>query len=671
MSSIVTFYSYKGGVGRSMALANIAVLLAQRGLKVLAVDWDLEAPGLERYFSYFDDKPGGTGLLRMFMEARDGRPANYATFTTSLDCHAAYPITLLASGREHDEAYSRNLEAFDWDGFFAGQGGAFLEDLRQRWREDFDIVLIDSRTGLSDTGGICTIQIPDVVVAMFTANYQSLYGVRDVMRLAQKARQTLAYDRMTLSVLPLPTRWGVQEFQETQHWLDRVTDAMEEFFDWLPRTLTAREVVEVVKVPQSDYFSFGEKLAVVEQGTSDPLGMGFVYDKVAAFLASDFKDVSALVGTGAASKPGSNAQPVTAAADSSGRVDYLYDIFVSHDRTMPEFVLDFVDQLKRELSALRGNGTRIFVDLGEVRSSDHWDEENEEALLRSKLLLAIVTRRYARRPLSAREFLTFAARSRQTGTRLVVPVVVSGEDFPSWLKEFQWLDLRRIAAPKGLPGRQPAGWQREVLRVVDVLNGMIAEAPPYDPKWVVAAPPKATSDITLWPVDLNLVTEDRQEHPHVGPTVNMMCRLSNGTTHAIELKRLELVVTPLRDSVFRLARYIFYNAYGGEHARVSPAAPITIAAGSVWEQGVQFRDSRSDIPNLWPDGNYRFDMLGWADRDPNGEPNLKTAFQANVPPHIAQQIREWSVAEPKAWDDLRATDRAVGFPLLLSDIRMA
>ena len=35
MGSIVTFYSYKGGVGRSMAVANIALLLARRDLKVL------------------------------------------------------------------------------------------------------------------------------------------------------------------------------------------------------------------------------------------------------------------------------------------------------------------------------------------------------------------------------------------------------------------------------------------------------------------------------------------------------------------------------------------------------------------------------------------------------------------------------------------------------------
>jgi len=47
---IYTFYSFKGGVGRSMALANVAALLAKWGHSVLVVDWDLEAPGLERFF---------------------------------------------------------------------------------------------------------------------------------------------------------------------------------------------------------------------------------------------------------------------------------------------------------------------------------------------------------------------------------------------------------------------------------------------------------------------------------------------------------------------------------------------------------------------------------------------------------------------------------------------
>jgi MinD-like ATPase involved in chromosome partitioning or flagellar assembly len=49
---IVTFYSYKGGVGRSMALANVADILCRQGARVLMVDFDLEAPGLEQYFPW-------------------------------------------------------------------------------------------------------------------------------------------------------------------------------------------------------------------------------------------------------------------------------------------------------------------------------------------------------------------------------------------------------------------------------------------------------------------------------------------------------------------------------------------------------------------------------------------------------------------------------------------
>src|SRR5437763_4755985 len=50
---VITFYSYKGGAGRSMALANVAWILASAGKRVLMIDWDLEAPGLHRYFHPF------------------------------------------------------------------------------------------------------------------------------------------------------------------------------------------------------------------------------------------------------------------------------------------------------------------------------------------------------------------------------------------------------------------------------------------------------------------------------------------------------------------------------------------------------------------------------------------------------------------------------------------
>ena len=45
MPAIVAFYSFKGGVGRTVALSSVALLLAQAGQSVVVVDLDLEAPG--------------------------------------------------------------------------------------------------------------------------------------------------------------------------------------------------------------------------------------------------------------------------------------------------------------------------------------------------------------------------------------------------------------------------------------------------------------------------------------------------------------------------------------------------------------------------------------------------------------------------------------------------
>jgi MinD-like ATPase involved in chromosome partitioning or flagellar assembly len=52
-AKIITFYSYKGGTGRSMAVSTVAWILASNGYDVLLIDWDLEAPGLHRYLRPF------------------------------------------------------------------------------------------------------------------------------------------------------------------------------------------------------------------------------------------------------------------------------------------------------------------------------------------------------------------------------------------------------------------------------------------------------------------------------------------------------------------------------------------------------------------------------------------------------------------------------------------
>src|ERR1700722_3253726 len=68
---IVTFYSFKGGTGRTMALANAAWILAANGKRVLVADWDLESPGLHRFFQPFmnpavGNEPGIVDFIRRY-----------------------------------------------------------------------------------------------------------------------------------------------------------------------------------------------------------------------------------------------------------------------------------------------------------------------------------------------------------------------------------------------------------------------------------------------------------------------------------------------------------------------------------------------------------------------------------------------------------------------------
>ena len=77
LGQILTFYSYKGGTGRSMALANVGYILAtdasRRARTALLIDWDLEAPGLHHFFPESSPPVGGpsargtqSGLIDFF-----------------------------------------------------------------------------------------------------------------------------------------------------------------------------------------------------------------------------------------------------------------------------------------------------------------------------------------------------------------------------------------------------------------------------------------------------------------------------------------------------------------------------------------------------------------------------------------------------------------------------
>lgn len=274
---VYTFYSYKGGVGRSMALANVAAWLAEQGKKVLVLDWDLEAPGLERFFSHPSlrlsrSRENTPGIVDLVLAHQNNQTLTWRDCTIDVEPEdgnsygrlSLVTAGVLASNGQGD--YITRLRSLNWDKSFELGFGNQIDDWRSEWTRDYDFVLIDSRTGISDVQGICTILLPDVVVLVFTTSAQSVDGIADVMRRSRAAQSKLPLSRSRLVALPLLTRdERKEESAMAQQWINRIAEKLGEFYsDWLPADVAPADVLLKLYIPSIAKWSFGEPLPVLD-----------------------------------------------------------------------------------------------------------------------------------------------------------------------------------------------------------------------------------------------------------------------------------------------------------------------------------------------------------------------------------------------------------------------
>ncbi|MGD8932663.1 MAG: SUMF1/EgtB/PvdO family nonheme iron enzyme, partial [Chromatiales bacterium] len=271
---IITFYSYKGGTGRSMAVANAAWVLASNGHRVLMVDWDLEAPGLHRYFHPFliDKKlnasPGLIDMVLDFSNAVMSRPeapdsdgwylryTDLREYAISLDWKfdRKGALDLIPAGKQ-DESYASRVTSFDWENFYSRLGGGvFLESVREEMRKRYDYVLIDSRTGVSDTSGICTVHMPDQLVVCFTLNTQSIEGASAVANSVARQREE------GFRIFPVPMRVEDGEKPKRDRGLDLAKKKFLDLLGWLGQEEWLG-YWGAVKVPYKTFYAYEETLA--------------------------------------------------------------------------------------------------------------------------------------------------------------------------------------------------------------------------------------------------------------------------------------------------------------------------------------------------------------------------------------------------------------------------
>jgi MinD-like ATPase involved in chromosome partitioning or flagellar assembly len=219
LGSVITFYSYKGGLGRSTSLASFAMSLANGVLKqsnkmispqkVVIIDFDLEAPGFTNFFledvgipfyhngvvEYLIDIEHDTNIdIRDYMwkvsEPFAGKGEIFIMPAGNLNPKDT-TSDFLKNNLNH---YLEGLARLDISspGYLVKQ---IKEKIIQKIQEiiEPDFILIDSRAGFNDIFGITALQLSDAIVGFFGSGAQTDTGLHFFLNTLLKHPKTKGF----------------------------------------------------------------------------------------------------------------------------------------------------------------------------------------------------------------------------------------------------------------------------------------------------------------------------------------------------------------------------------------------------------------------------------------------------------------------------------------------
>jgi MinD-like ATPase involved in chromosome partitioning or flagellar assembly len=249
----ITFYSYKGGTGRSLALANAAVYLANLGFKVVAIDFDLEAPGLHYKLSRNADgsplsvKKGVVDFVNAYLDSGEvNAPITDFIVNAPISDADGRLVHLVPAGNVPSTEYWTNLSRINWHELFYSEnahGVQIFMELRARIMEALkpDFVLIDSRTGITEMGGVATTILADKVICLVLPTLENLEGARAVLRSLRRTRRES--DGGLFEVLVAASRLPQKKnFQDEQESVDRIMKYISEPAEDRRDTLSCEQV---------------------------------------------------------------------------------------------------------------------------------------------------------------------------------------------------------------------------------------------------------------------------------------------------------------------------------------------------------------------------------------------------------------------------------------------
>lgn len=167
--NVVTFYSYKGGVGRTTALALSSSFLAKKGNNVFVIDCDLEAPGILNFFNTSQSINGKNGLVEYLNDSNFDKDVNLKDYVYSIEKKYSgegiinlMPAGNILSSKEDTDSYLEGMAKIDFQGHsLTNTLAKLIKSINETYNPD--VIIIDSRTGFNNILGSLSIISSHVV----------------------------------------------------------------------------------------------------------------------------------------------------------------------------------------------------------------------------------------------------------------------------------------------------------------------------------------------------------------------------------------------------------------------------------------------------------------------------------------------------------------------------
>ncbi|MBC6475335.1 MAG: hypothetical protein GDA48_23090 [Hormoscilla sp. GM102CHS1] len=237
---LVTFYSFRGGVGRSTALGLVAGILASRKHRVVMLDFDLESPGLSNLLrpdvKIINEEQ--LGVLDYLHQRFLTPELNVPTIDHCI-CQVKLPdrgeLFLVPVG-EYDENYIHRLADLDrgtWQAFYQRERNPVKQLIA-------DIILIDVGSGFNDTSAIALFDLADTGIICFAPTDQSFAGLHWVVECARKQRDYQGKPDLRFLVTPM-----LPVAEKHLPWRTKVSNWIEENWSLPSGTTLGKQHLEV------------------------------------------------------------------------------------------------------------------------------------------------------------------------------------------------------------------------------------------------------------------------------------------------------------------------------------------------------------------------------------------------------------------------------------------